>query len=386
MSPLPISLSRAFNDFVESGKTGGLLLVICTVASVVAANSPWGPEYKAFWQWSVAGLSLEHWINDGLMAIFFLFIGLELERELYSGELSRFRNALLPVVAAIGGVCFPAAIYFVLNRGTSTLAGMGIPMATDIAFALAALALLGNRVPPALKVFLVALAVIDDLVAIIIIAAFYTVDLSAAYFTAALGVLAILVLLNRALRVMSLLPYLIGGALMWFFMLKSGIHATIAGVLLAFAIPFSAEPEDEKSPSHRMEHFLHKPAALFILPVFALANTGIVIAPGWQHDLLSLSSLGIIAGLIIGKPLGITVASYAAVATGLSRLPEGVNWKGVVGAGLLGGIGFTMSIFIANLAFAGRHDLVNASITAILLASVVSAAAGILWLRVADAR
>ena len=386
VNPVAISLSRTFNDFVESGKTGGLLLLICTCASVLAANSPWGAEYKAFWQSSVAGLSLEHWINDGLMAIFFLFIGLELERELYSGELARLRNALLPVVAAIGGVCLPAAIYFALNQGTSTLAGIGIPMATDIAFALAALALLGNRVPPALKVFLVALAVIDDLVAIIIIAAFYTVELSATYFMAALAVLAILVLLNRALRVMSLAPYLIGGALMWFFMLRSGVHATIAGVLLAFAIPFSAKAEDEKSPSYRMEHFLHKPVALLILPVFALANTGIVIAPGWQHELLSLSSLGIITGLIIGKPLGITLASYAAIVTGLSRLPEGVSWRGILGAGLLGGIGFTMSIFIANLAFAGRHDLINASIMAILVASLVSAAVGILWLRVADAR
>jgi len=386
VNPVAISLSRTFNDFVESGKTGGLLLLICTCASVLAANSPWGAEYKAFWQSSVAGLSLEHWINDGLMAIFFLFIGLELERELYSGELARLRNALLPVVAAIGGVCLPAAIYFALNQGTSTLAGIGIPMATDIAFALAALALLGNRVPPALKVFLVALAVIDDLVAIIIIAAFYTVELSATYFMAALAVLAILVLLNRALRVMSLAPYLIGGALMWFFMFRSGVHATIAGVLLAFAIPFSAKAEDEKSPSYRMEHFLHKPVALLILPVFALANTGIVIAPGWQHELLSLSSLGIITGLIIGKPLGITLASYAAIVTGLSRLPEGVSWRGILGAGLLGGIGFTMSIFIANLAFAGRHDLINASIMAILVASLVSAAVGILWLRVADAR
>lgn len=380
------SLSKTFNAFTESEKTAGLLLVICTLLSIVAANSPWGPQYIAFWHQDLAGLSLAHWINDGLMAVFFLLIGLELERELYSGELSNFRNALLPIVGAFGGVGVPAAIYFALNRGAPTVAGLGIPMATDIAFALAALALLGKLIPPALEVFLVALAVIDDLVAIIVIAALYTAEVSAAYLIAAFTVLGILVLLNWRFRVMSLIPYLFGGAVMWLFMLKSGVHATIAGVLLAFAIPFSAKAEDEESPSHRMEHLLHKPVAFLILPLFALANTGITVHPGWHLELITVSSLGIIAGLVIGKPFGIMLLSYFAVMAGWSRLPEGVSWRGIFGTGLLAGIGFTMSIFITNLAFPGQPDLINASIMAILVASLVAAAIGTAWLWAAGTR
>lgn len=381
-----VTLSNTFKAFLESEKAGGFLLVVCTLGSIAAANSPWGPGYSALWQQNIAGLSVAHWINDGLMALFFLLIGLELERELYSGELSDLRNAVLPVVAAFGGVCLPAAIHFALNRNTPTADGVGIPMATDIAFSIAALSLLGARVPPALKVFLVALAVIDDLVAIIVIAGFYTSALSAPHLFAALAVLAVLVSLNRPFRVMSLTPYLIGGTLMWFFMLKSGVHATIAGVLLAFAIPFSARAEDERSPSHRLEHLLHKPAAFLILPAFALANTGIVIHPGWHQELFALGSLGIIAGLVVGKPLGITLASYLAVASGLSRLPEGVGWRGVFGAGLLAGIGFTMSIFIANLAFPDRPQLIHASIIAILVASLAAGVLGFLWLRLAGGK
>jgi Na+:H+ antiporter, NhaA family len=373
-------LSKMFNAFIDSEKAGGVLLVICTLLSIAAANSPWGAQYTDFFHQDIAGLSVKHWINDGLMAVFFLLIGLELERELYSGELADFRNALLPIAAALGGVCFPAAIHFALNRNTPTAVGAAIPMATDIAFAIAALSLLGTRVSPALKVFLVALAVIDDLVAIFVIAAFYTAELSATYLFAAIVVLTVLVLLNRAFRVMSVAPYLIGGVVMWFFMLKSGVHATIAGVLLAFAIPFSASAEDEQSPSHRMEHILHKPVGFLILPLFALANTGIVIDPGWHHELLAVSSLGIIAGLVIGKPLGITLASYAAIAAGVARLPEGVTWRGIFGAGLLAGIGFTMSIFITNLAFQDRPDLINASIMAILVASLVAGTIGLAWL------
>ena len=382
MSGASASLSRTFNAFVESEKSGGVLLVLCTLVAVVTANSAWGENYSAFWQQTVGGLSLQHWINDGAMAVFFLLIGLELERELYNGELSSLRKALLPITAAIGGVCLPGALHFALNRGTPSADGLGIPMATDIAFALAALALLGNRIPSALKVFLVALAVTDDLLAIIVIAIFYTPKLSAAHLTAACAVFAALVLLNRRFRVMALTPYLIGGALLWFFMLKSGVHATIAGVLLAFAIPFSAKAEDETSPSHRLENLLHKPVAFLVLPAFALANTGILFAPGWPQELLTASSLGIILGLAVGKPLGITLASYAVVAARLSPLPEGVNWRQIFGAGFLGGIGFTMSIFIANLAFPDRPDLINSSIMAILVASLISAAAGIsaLWL------
>ncbi len=328
----------------------------------------------------IGGLSLEHWINDGLMAVFFLFIGLELEREFYVGELSDFRNALLPIVGALGGLCLPALIHFIFNMGTPTQAGIGIPMATDIAFALGVLALLGSRVPASLKVFLTALAVMDDLGAIIVIAIFYTAKLSLAYLVGALVVFASLIALNR-LRVMSLMPYLLGGAVMWFLMLKSGVHATIAGVLLAFAIPFTSMKDDEESPSHRLEHFLLKPVAFIILPIFALANTGIVIGADALPSLTATNSSGIISGLLIGKPVGITLLSFIAVSIGICHLPLDLNWKHVFGAGLLGGIGFTMSIFITNLAFAGEANIINASKMAILLASLTAGTIGFLWLK-----
>jgi NhaA family Na+:H+ antiporter len=374
-------LSNTFNRFFESEKSGGIVLIFCTVLSLSIANSSFGPAYLDFWHVSVAGLSLEHWANDALMAVFFLLVGLELERELYVGELSNFRNALLPIVAAIGGVVVPAAIHFTLNAETPTQAGAGIPMATDIAFALGVLALLGSRVPASLKVFLTALAVMDDLAAIMVIAIFYTAQFSPGYLLAALTVFVLLLVLNR-LRVMSLLPYLLGGAVMWFLMLKSGVHATIAGVLLAFAVPFSGRPEDESSPSHRLEHGLHKPVAFIILPIFALANTGITIDAGWQQNLLSNNSAGILGGLIIGKPLGIVLASLLAVTIGVCTLPGDLKWRHIVGAGLLGGIGFTMSIFIANLAFAGGVNLVNASKMAILIASLAAGGLGFFWLRI----
>jgi NhaA family Na+:H+ antiporter len=381
MADIQTMLSRTFTNFFESEKSSAIFLILCTLVSLVIANSPLGPAYLDFWHVKVAGLSVEHWVNDALMAVFFLFVGLELERELYNGELSNFKNALLPIFAAIGGIAVPALIHFTLNAGTPTQAGTGIPMATDIAFALGALALLGSRVPASLKVFLTALAVMDDLGAIIVIAVFYTAQFSLAYLLGALAVLAVLAVLNRVFRVMSLFPYLLAGALMWFLMFKSGVHATIAGVLLAFAIPFSARAEDEKSPSHRLEHFLHKPVAFIILPIFALANTGIVIGSGWQRDLLSTNSAGIIGGLVLGKPLGITLLSFLAVTIGVCRLPADLNWRHIFGAGLLGGIGFTMSIFITNLAFAGNADFINASKMAILLASLSAGVLGFLWLR-----
>jgi NhaA family Na+:H+ antiporter len=375
-------LSETFRRFFGSEKAGGLMLIFCTALSLTLANSPWGDGYRAFWHAEFAGLSLEHWINDGLMAVFFLFIGLELERELYNGELSDPRKAMLPIVAAIGGIAVPALIHYGLNAGTATQGGMGIPMATDIAFALGVLSLLGNRVAWSLKVFLAALAVMDDLGAIIVIALFYSGKLSVVHLAGAFGVFAILVVLNR-MRVMSLTPYLIGGALMWYLMLKSGVHATIAGVLLAFAIPFSALRDDEASPSHRLEHFLHKPVAFVILPVFAIANTAIAIGADWLTGLGSSNSLGIIGGLVIGKPVGILMLSALAVMAGLCRLPEDVRWSQLLGVGFLAGIGFTMSIFIANLAFPAQPELVNASKMAILVASLVSAVLGYAWLQVA---
>lgn len=356
-------------------------MILCTIVSLVLANSVFGAAYLGFWQMYLGGLSVEHWVNDALMTIFFLLIGLELERELYNGELSNFRNAMLPIFAALGGVAFPALIHFLFNAGTPTQAGIGIPMATDIAFALGVLALLGNRVPASLKVFVVAFAVVDDLWAIVIIAVFYTAELSVFYLAAATAVWALLVLCNRAFKVMSLTPYVIGGILMWFLMLRSGIHATIAGVLLAVAIPFSAKEDDTDSPSHRLEHLLHKPVAFLILPIFALANTGIVIGADWTASLASENSLGIIGGLVLGKPAGIMLLSFAAVTFGICRLPLDLNWRHVFGAGLLGGIGFTMSIFITNLAFAGGAGHITASKIAILLASLTAGAIGFLWLK-----
>lgn len=373
-------LSKSFKAFFDSEKSSGILLIICTIISLIIANSIIGDQYVSMWKMYLGGLSIEHWINDLLMAVFFLLIGLELERELYNGELSDFKNALLPIFAAIGGIALPASIHFGFNAGTPTQAGIGIPMATDIAFALGVLALLGSRVPASLKVFLTALAVMDDLGAIIVIAVFYTAKLSTGYLFAAIIVFGILILLNK-MKVMSLIPYLIGGAIMWFLMLKSGVHATIAGVLLAFAIPFSAKEDDEESPSHKLEHILHKPVAFIILPIFALANTAIVIGADWAGNLASINSLGIMGGLFFGKPLGITLLSFIVVAIGLCKLPLDLNWKHVFGAGILGGIGFTMSIFITNLAFVRNDSLIDSSKVAILLASLSAGLIGFTWLK-----
>ncbi len=374
-------LSSTFERFFASGKSAGVVLVASTAVALLAANSPAGAGFLGFWQVKVAGLSIEHWVNDALMAIFFLLIGLELERELYSGELSDLKNALLPIFAALGGIAVPALIHYSLNAGTATQAGMGIPMATDIAFALGALALLGSRVPASLKVFLAALAVMDDLGAIVVIAVFYSAGLSLPWLAAALAMFGLLVAANRVLRVMRLAPYLAGGAVMWFCMLQSGIHATIAGVLLAFAIPYSHKQDDGESPSHRLEHLLHKPVAFLVLPIFALANTGVVVPQGWTEQLASSNSLGVLLGLVLGKPIGIFALAFAAVATGICRLPADLRWTHVAGAGFLGGIGFTMSIFIANLAFAGQPAEIDASKIAILLASVLAGTIGFAWLR-----
>ncbi len=374
-------LSATFTRFFDSEKSSGILLLACTAFSLVITNTSVGYTYLNLWETKIGGLSISYLINDGLMAIFFLLIGLELERELYVGELSNLKNALLPIFAALGGMLAPALIHFAFNGGTPTQAGFGIPMATDIAFAVGVLALLGKHIPTSLKVFVVAFAVIDDLGAIIVIATFYTAELSLSHLAAALGIWGALIVLNRVFRVMALTPYLLAGALMWFLMLKSGIHATITGVMLAFAIPFSARDNDEKSPSHRLEHFLHKPVAFIILPIFALANTGILIGDDWLQDLRSANSLGVAAGLVIGKPLGVTLICFAAVMVGICKLPQDLAWRHIFGAGILGGIGFTMSIFITNLAFENNAPIINASKMAILLASTIAGLIGFLWLK-----
>lgn len=374
-------LSQTFRNFFDSEKSSGVLLLICTVTSLALANSPVGPAYLGFWHQALAGLSVEVWINDGLMAIFFLLIGLELEREFYNGELANFKTALLPIFAAVGGIVVPALIHFSLNAGTATQAGMGIPMATDIAFALGVLAILGSRVPASLKIFLTALAIIDDLGAIIVIAFFYTSKLFVWYLGGALLVWVILLGLNHLFKVMSMIVYLLGGVVMWWLMFKSGVHPTIAGVLLAVAIPFSPVEGDVQSPSHRLENLLHKPVAFLILPIFALSNTAIIVDGQFTNLLVSANSLGILSGLILGKPIGITLLSFVTVSLGICKLPSGVDWRQIAGAGILGGIGFTMSIFIANLAFAGDSEVINSSKMAILLASLVSGTMGFIWLR-----
>jgi NhaA family Na+:H+ antiporter len=377
-------ITRLYKEFFDSEKTAGILLLVCTVAAILIANSGWGSHYISIWQahfnFSFAGLnldySLQHWINDGLMTIFFLLVGLEIERELYKGELANIKNALLPIAAAVGGMLVPAAIHFYFNKNTITQSGFGIPMATDIAFALGMLALLGNRIPFALKIFLTALAIIDDLGAIIIIAFFYNEGIAWAYLGAALGIFALLMILNKA-GVKSLFLYILPGIIMWYCMLQSGVHATITGVLLAFAIPFGKD--DNKNPSYILQHALHKPVSYIILPVFALANTGIILIPYWYYNLSSDNSIGIILGLLIGKPLGILLFSWLIIKLKWTGLPTGVNRKMIAGASVLAGIGFTMSIFISHLAFTDP-GLTEFSKIAVLIASLLATLIGLMIL------
>jgi NhaA family Na+:H+ antiporter len=379
-------MTRLFNEFFESKRTSGLILILCTITSIAIANSDFGKDYLDFWHAKVGfeisniislRYSLEHWINDGLMAIFFLLIGLEIEREFYIGELSSLKNASLPVIAAIGGMATPTLLHFLLNHGTESAAGIAIPMATDIAFALGVLSLLGSSIPVSLTVFLTALAIIDDLGAIAVIALFYASDFSLLYLVLAFGVFAGLLILNR-LGIHRLLFYLVPGFLMWYFMLKSGIHASIAGILLAVAVPFGRG--DEASPSYRLQHLLHKPVAFIIMPLFALANTGIPLTGNWIAGLTTPNCMGIFAGLFVGKPLGIVLFSFLAIKSGLSELPGDVNWKHIIAVGFLSGIGFTMSIFITILAF-DDPDMVQGSKISILLSSLMAGAAGFLILR-----
>ncbi len=369
--------SKFFKDFFENEKAGGIVLVLVTILSLLLANSPWDTDYIGFWAQPMGPHTLTEWINDGLMAIFFLLIGLELEREIYQGELSNIRNAALPIFAAVGGMILPASIFLLLNYGTPTQAGAGIPMATDIAFAVGVLSLLGKRVPISLKIFLTALAVIDDLGAIFVIAIFYTNSMAFGSLMIALGIWVVMLIMNR-MKINMLLPYLILGVVMWYFMLHSGIHATITGVLVAFAIPFGGG--DSQSISSKLQHFLHKPVSFIILPLFALANTCIAIDSSSASGVLSTDGAGIFFGLVLGKPLGIWLFSFIGVGLGLCRLPNDLKWKNIVGAGFLGGIGFTMSIFITILAFDDIHVINNSKI-AILLASIVAGTIGFTMLK-----
>ena len=374
-----MKLTKTFKAFFESEKSGGLLLLFVTIVSMLLANSSFQTEYIAFWGTEIGNHSITHWINDGLMAIFFLLIGLELEREMYQGELSSIKNAALPIFGAFGGMIVPAGIFLLLNFGTITQNGAGIPMATDIAFAIGILSLLGNRVPTSLKVFLTALAVIDDLGAIMVIAIFYTDTIAYMNLFIAFAIMGGLFILNRR-KVHSLIPYLIGGAAMWYFMLNSGVHATITGVLLAFVIPFG--DGGKKTSSYRLQHFLHYPVAFFILPLFAIANTCIAINSDWHEGLNHPNTIGIMLGLVVGKPLGIWLFSFLAVSLGIGTLPRDLKWSTILGAGMLGGIGFTMSIFITLLAFKNDgEEVITYSKIAILFASFIAGTIGFLWLK-----
>lgn len=370
-------ITRLFNSFFESEKAGGLILILATLLSLILANSPLQENYIRLWETPVGSHTLALWINDGLMAIFFLLIGLELEREFYNGELSSIKNAMLPLVGALGGMVVPALLFTVFNFGLSTQSGAGIPMATDIAFAIGILSLLGKKVPTSLKVFLTALAVIDDLGAILIIALFYTKTIAFTYLLGALFIWGLLLILNR-LKIHLFWPYALGGILMWYCMLHSGVHATITGVLLAFALPFGNG--SKKTLSYQVQSALHLPVAFVILPLFALANTGIIWNGTAKDNFTQPVSLGILAGLILGKPMGIWLFSKLGASAKICSLPDYLKWSHILGAGFLGGIGFTMSIFITLLAFDDSANITHAKMS-ILLASLISGTIGFIWLK-----
>ncbi len=385
------NITNSINQFLKYLISGGVILIVVTILSLLIANSSYGNIYinifeKQFgFEWGIIHLneSIGHWINDGLMTLFFLLVGLEIKRELIVGELSSRSKAMLPLIAAIGGMIVPALIYCVFNLGTETSNGWGVPMATDIAFALAILTMAGNKVPIGLKIFLTALAIIDDLGAVLVIAFFYSHDLQLDYLLISIIPIAILAILNR-FRNQHLILYLLCGLVLWYCFLKSGIHATIAGVLLALFIPLdiskNEKNDDFLSPLERLEHSLHGFVNLIILPLFAIANTALIIDGSILSKLTSGLSLGVICGLFIGKPIGITFFSWVAVKSKAASLPTSVNWQHIFGAGILGGIGFTMSIFISMLAFNDplHQDLSKVSI---LIASVFSGVIGFVLIK-----
>lgn len=371
--------SSIFKKFFESEKSSGITLIAFTILSLLLANSSIKHLYTEFWELPLAGMKIEHWINDGLMALFFLLVGLELKREFLVGELSSLKKATLPIFSALGGMLVPAGIFVFINFGKPTVSGFGIPMATDIAFALGALSLLGNRVPLSIKVFLTALAVMDDLGAIVVIGVFYTKTIFWLNFAIAMGVFAGLLVLNK-LKVHSLWVYIPAGIVMWYFMLHSGIHATISGVLLALTIPAFSKPGSE-SPSHKLQEFLHYPVPFVILPLFALANTAIEIGPEWDTALFEDVSLGIILGLLLGKSIGIFLFTWISIRLKFADKPSGTTWSQLFGVGILGGIGFTMSIFVTILAFTDK-EIINDSKFAILIASLLAGLIGYVWLKV----
>ena len=415
--------------FLAAESAGGVVLMLSALAALVWANSPWGDSYQHFWHTqlsvSLAGhahaMSLEHWVSDGLMVVFFLLVGLEIKRELLIGELASPRRAALPIAGAIGGMAVPALIYLAFNAGGPGRAGWGVPMATDIAFALGVLALLGNRVPAALKVFLAAFAIADDIGAVLVIALFYTAKIHFAALVVGFGFLVLAALANWS-GIRRPLVYVLLGLVIWVAFLESGVHATVAGVLLAMTIPASARldpapflarsrnvldrfeqanrpsniltnaerqaalhtlenaAEQAQTPLLRLEHALHPWVSFFIMPVFALANAGVPLGGAGGAGITSSVPLGIIAGLVLGKPLGVTLFAWLAVRSGLAAKPQGVTWAHLHGAGWLGGIGFTMALFIAGLAFADPASLAAAKL-GILSASLIAGVIGFVLLR-----
>ncbi|MDG6774228.1 Na+/H+ antiporter NhaA [Thiomicrorhabdus sp. ZW0627] len=425
-------VATPFEEFLHNQTTTGLVLMIMTVIALILANSPLAEAYSHLFHthFTVAlgefaiDHTLHHWINDGLMAIFFFLVGLEIKREVMVGELSDPKNAVLPIVAALGGMVFPALIFYYITQGTPAENGWGIPMATDIAFAISALVLLGKRVPAALVTFLVGLAIVDDLGAVTVIALFYTEQINMPYLLAAFVFFAVLISFNR-FGIHKPLPYFIVGGFMWASMLESGVHATIAGILTALAIPAKPkfnpsffhehmntlvnayQKEERNDPNHqlsdnqkslvrqmekgvhrvqtplnRLEHDLHLPVGLIIIPLFALANAGIALNFSEMGGLLTEPvTLGVMFGLVFGKVIGIAGVSWVVIKLGLARLPTGSTMSQLFGVSFLGGIGFTMSIFIAELAWDTPNDMLLGAKTGILVASLVAGLFGFLWLR-----
>lgn len=429
-TPEPIEvLTRPFLRFASLSSAGGLILIACTIVAMVWANSSAHESYHHFFHVEKLSVgfadfalskSLGHWINDALMALFFFVVGLEIKREILVGELASPRKAALPIAAAFGGMVGPALIYAAFNAGEPTIRGWGVPMATDIAFALGILSLLGNRVPISLKVFLTSLAIADDLGALIVIALFYTDELATNYLLyagmATLGMIAL-----NVLRVRSPWIYFFIGLALWYFVFKSGVHATIAGVVGAMTIPasarvgatryldatreslskfelFSKDPDHDVTTSpqqrasvwaihknslqvmpvlHRLEDALHPYTVFLVIPIFALANAGVEIHGGLGENLLNKPSIGVVVGLFVGKPVGIVLFSLIAVKLGLASLPRGVSWRHILGAGCLGGVGFTMALFIGNLAFADNPEDLTHTKLAVLVGSALSAVAGL---------
>ncbi len=375
-----MKVTKFFLDFLKNEKASGLTLIACTLFSLVMMKLPLAEQYANFWNSQIFNQPLQHWINDGLMTLFFLMVGLEIERELIVGELSNLKAAMLPVFAAIGGMLVPAIIYLSFTYGTKNASGFGIPMATDIAFSLAIISILGKRVPVSLKLFLAALAIIDDLGAIFVIAIFYTQTIYLNYFLLALFVV-MLLLVVRYFKINYLLVYLILGFALWYFLLNSGIHATIAGVVLAFIIPFNKL--DQNNMSLRLQKVLHAPVSLLVIPIFVLSNTSIFIntASIINDVFYSNLSIAVIVALVVGKPLGIVLFSYLSLKTKLAHLQKDINFKLLLGAGMLAGIGFTMSIFVCNLAFTDLVVVNNLKIS-ILIAAVISSVLGVSYLKI----